>query len=251
MPDAATMPTRTQEAWRYADVGALEQIGAEALDPWKDITLTPGETRTHAMVVGSDTPELHRVRLTLGEGARAEMFTVISGNASCRVEVEVTLARGAHFEFGGATLGGGEATCEFVTRVVHAAPDCTSNQVVRAVHWGRSTGNFLGNIDVARHAQKTDAAQSFKGLVLEKGASVNAVPQLEIFADDVKCAHGATVGQLDEAARYYMAARGIPPEVAKRLLVRAFLADAFAALDDAAEAERLLDAALAALGDAV
>lgn len=251
MPETATLPTRKEEAWRYADVGALAALDPAALGAWKDITLAPGETRSHCMVVGSDSAELHRVRLTLSEGARAEMFTVISGNASCRVEVEVTLARGAHFEFGGVTLGGGDATCEFVTRVVHAEPDGTSNQVVRAVHWGRSTGNFLGNIDVARHAQKTDAAQSFKGLVLEKGASVNAVPQLEIFADDVKCAHGATVGQLDEAARYYMAARGIPPEVAKRLLVRAFLADAFAALDDMSEAERLLEAALAALGDAV
>ncbi len=81
---------------------------------------------------------------------------------------------------------------------------------MRAVHWGKGTGNFLGRIDVVRDAQKTDAAQNFKGLLLEKGASVNAVPQLEIYADDVKCAHGATVGQLDESARYYMASARPP-----------------------------------------
>jgi Fe-S cluster assembly protein SufD len=133
---------------------------------------------------------------------------------------------------------------EFVTRVVHAEPEATSNQTVRSVHWGQGTGNFLGNIEVARHAQKTDAAQSFKGLLLEKGASVNAVPQLEIFADDVKCAHGATVGQLDEQARFYMAARGLSPEVARRLLVQAFIGDAFVALDDESERERLMRAAL-------
>ena len=79
----------------------------------------------------------------------------------------------------------------------------------------------------------------------------NAVPQLEIFADDVKCAHGATVGQLDETARFYMAARGLPPEAAKRLLVRAFIGDALVALEDEGEQERLLEAALDALGDAV
>ena len=161
------------------------------------------------------------------------------------------LARGAHFQFGGVTIGGGEATHEFVTRTIHAEPEATSAQVVRAVHWGTATGNFLGRIDVARDAQKTDAAQDFKALLLERGASANAKPELEIFADDVKCAHGAAIGQMDEAARYYMAARGIPPEAARKLLVRAFVADAFVALEDDSERERLTDAALGALGDAV
>lgn len=251
MPEAAVLPTRREEAWRYADIGALERLGADALGQWKEIALAPGETRSHCMVVGSDGPELHRVRLTLGEGARAEMFTVIAGSESCRVEVEVTLAKGAHFEFGGVTIGGGEAVREFVTQVVHAEPEATSNQTVRSVHWGQGTGNFLGQVKVVRDAQKTDAAQDFKGLLLEKGASANAVPQLEIFADDVKCAHGATVGQLDESARFYMAARGLPPQVAKRLLVQAFIADALMALGDETEQHRLLDAALEALGDAV
>lgn len=249
------LPTRKDEAWRYADIGALARLGAAALEDWKEITLASGEKRTHCMIVGSDAPELHRVRLTLGEGARAEMFTTIVGSDYCRVEVEVTMGKGAHFEFGGVTIGGGAgdlgAVREFVTHVVHAEPEATSNQVVRSVHWGQGTGNFLGSIDVARDAQKTDAAQDFKGLLLEKGASANAVPQLEIFADDVKCAHGATVGQLDEMARYYMAARGIPPLEAKKLLVRAFLADAFVAIEDEAEQERLLEAALDVLGDAV
>lgn len=255
MPEAAVLPSRRDEAWRYADISALERLGVDALGQWKDINLAPGETRSHCMVVGSANPELHRVRLTLGEGARAEMFTVIAGSESCRVEVEVSLAKGAHFEFGGVTIGGGSgefgATREFVTQVVHAEPDATSNQTIRSVHWGQGTGNFLGEIKVLRDAQRTDAAQDFKGLLLEKGASANAVPQLEIFADDVKCAHGATVGQLDESARFYMAARGLPPQVAKRLLVQAFIADALVALDDEAEQQRLLDAALDALGDAV
>lgn len=251
MSVVTVLPTRRDEAWRYADIGALERLGADALGRWKEIALAPGETRSHCMVVGSDGPDLHRIRLTLGEDARAEMFTVIAGSQSCRVEVEVRLARGAHFEFGGVTIGGGEGTREFVSQVVHAAPEATSNQTVRSVHWGQGTGNFLGEIKVARDAQHTDAAQDFKGLLLEKGASANAVPQLEIFADDVKCAHGATVGQLDESARFYMAARGLPPQVAKRLLVQAFIADALVAMGDEAEQQRLLDAALDALGDAV
>ena len=208
-------------------------------------------TRRKCLVLDGSGPELHRVRLIIGEGARAELFAVNAGADYTRLEVEVRLARGAHFEFGGVTIGGGEATREFVTRLDHAEPEATSNQVVRAVHWGQATGNFLGRIDVARDAQKTDAAQDFKGLLLERGASTNAKPELEIYADDVKCAHGAAIGQMDEAARFYMAARGLPPEAARKLLVRAFIADAFVALDDEAEQERMLEAALAALGDAV
>ena len=199
------------------------------------------------MVIGSDQPEVTRMRLTLGEGARAELFVTNKGGDYTRLEVEVTLGKGAPFEFGGVTIGGGDATREFVTTTVHAEPDATSNQTVRSVHWDTATGNFLGEIKVLRHAQKTDAAQDFKGLLLEAGASANAVPQLEIFADDVKCAHGATVGQLDESARYYMAARGLSPELSQRLLVQAFLGDAFVALEDEAEHEKLLDAALEAL----
>ena len=183
----------------------------------------------------------------MGEGARAAFFVTNRGGDYTRVELEVRLARGAHFEFGGVTIGGGTATREFVTQVVHAEPEATSNQTIRAVHWDTGTGNFLGEIKVARHAQKTDAAQDFKGLLLEAGASANAVPQLEIFADDVKCAHGATVGELDEAARFYMMARGVDPATAQRLLVQAFIGDAFVSLEDEAERETLLDAALGAL----
>ena len=247
MPDAAVLPTRRDEAWRYADIAALERIGVGALSEWEEIDVADGETFRSCSVIGSDAPELRRIRLNLGEGARAELFATNAGHDYTRLEVEVTLGKGAHFEFGGVTIGGGDAVREFVTTTIHAQPGATSNQTVRSVHWGTGTGNFLGEIKVARHAQKTDAAQDFKGLLLEAGASANAVPQLEIFADDVKCAHGATVGQLDESARFYMAARGLSPEMAQRLLVQAFIGDAFIELDDEAEHERLLDAALKAL----
>ena len=246
MPEAAELPTRKDEAWRYAAVEALQGV---ALDDWRTIEVAPGESFRDCLVI-ADRPsenegtDLRRLRVSVGEGARCELFAVLAAELYARVEIEVTLSRGAHFEFGGVTVGGRDTVREFVTRVVHAEPDATSNQTVRSVHWGQGTGNFLGNIEVARHAQKTDAAQSFKGLLLEKGASVNAVPQLEIFADDVKCAHGATVGQLDEAARFYMAARGLSPEVARWLLVQAFIGDAFVALDDEDERERLMRVAL-------
>jgi Fe-S cluster assembly protein SufD len=243
----ATLPTRRDEAWRYADMGAVARLGVAALDAWQEIAVPAGTSVTRCLIVGSDAPELHRMRVTLGEGATAAFFVTNAGSDYTRVEIEVRLAKGAHFEFGGVTIGGGSAIREFVTQVVHAEPEATSNQTIRAVHWNTGTGNFLGEIKVARHAQKTDAAQDFKGLLLEAGASANAVPQLEIFADDVKCAHGATVGELDEQARFYMMARGVDPATAQRLLVQAFIGDAFVSLDDEGEREKLLDAALGAL----
>ena len=244
MPEAGALPTRKDEAWRYAAVEALRGVD---LDDWRMVEVAVGATHRESLVFedrGREGTKLHRLRVTLGDGARCELFAVIAAELYARIEIEVTLGRGAHFEFGGVTVGGRDTVREFVMRVVHAEPEATSNQVVRSVHWGQGMGNFLGTIEVARHAQKTDAAQSFKGLLLEKGASVNAVPQLEIFADDVKCAHGATVGQLDEAARFYMAARGLSPEVARRLLVQGFIGDAFVALDDEDARERLMGIAL-------
>ncbi|MWV26401.1 SufD family Fe-S cluster assembly protein [Aurantiacibacter rhizosphaerae] len=238
------LPTIRDESWRYADFDAVAKLGVEALDQWQDVSVADGETHRHCMIVGGDAPEVHRIRLNIGKSARAEFFVVVIGDDYTRVEVETDLGEGAHFEFGGVTIGGGDAVREFVTRTAHDRPDATSNQVVRAVHWNEATGNFLGAINVGREGQRTDAGQDFKALVLEKGATANAKPELEIFADDVKCAHGAAIGQMDEMARYYMASRGIAPDVAQRLLVRAFIADALAALEDEAEAERLLEAAL-------
>jgi Fe-S cluster assembly protein SufD len=251
MSAAVALPTRHDEDWRYADATALQALAPAQLDVWHEATLAPGETRAKTLVLDDAYPGLHRVRLNVGEGARAEIFAIASAGAYTRLEVEVRLERGAHFEFGGVTIGGGAATREFVTRVIHAAPEATSNQMVRAVHWGTATGNFLGRIEIPPHAQKVDAAQNFKAILLEKGASANAKPELEIHADDVKAAHGAAIGALDEKAGFYMAARGIPPEVARKLLVRAFIADAFEALEDTEQHDALLEQALAALDEEV
>ena len=246
MPEAAAFPTRKDEAWRYSDTDALAELDLGTFEDWTDIDVPAGETHREIVTIADtdDTTQLRRFRVTLHEGSTCEIFGVIASAQLGRVEVVVHLEKGAHFEMGGITVGGRDTTREFVTHVVHAEPEATSNQTVRAVHWGQGTGNFLGRIDVVRDAQKTDAAQDFKGLLLEKGASVNAVPQLEIFADDVQCAHGATVGQLDESARFYMAARGLTPELSRRLLVQAFIGDAMVSLGDEDERERLLRIAL-------
>jgi len=254
MSEAAILPTKRDEDWRYADGDYLAAANAVAINHWRTLDVPAGETRREVKVhsSGDTSPGMtDRLRVHVGKGGRFEAFVTIAGGHYQRVEVEVTLEEGAHFEFGGVTLGGGDKVQEFVTRTIHAHPNATSNQVVRAVQWGRSTGNFLGRIEVASDAQKTDAAQNFRAILLEKGASANTKPELEIFADDVLCAHGAAIGQLDEMARYYMASRGIAPQVAKKLLVQAFIGDAFVAVEGDATRDRMLEETLAFLEDTV
>ena len=244
-------PTPRDEAWRYADGDVLKALAPARFENWRDIEVAAGESFCECFILEDEAPELIRLRIKLAEGARAAIFAVNAGGDYARMEIVVRLSTGSHFEFGGVTIGGGDATREFVTRLAHDEPGATSAQVVRAVHWDHATGNFLGRIDVVRGAQRTDAAQDFKAVLLSRGASANAKPELEIFADDVKCAHGAAIGQLDETARFYMAARGIPPESARRLLVQAFIGNAFVALEDDAEREAMLDKALSVLGNAI
>jgi Fe-S cluster assembly protein SufD len=244
----ATLPTRHDEDWRYADADWLAAADPVALGQWREIAVPAGETlrETSSIIEGGVT----RLRIRVGKGGRYEHFALNSAGRYARLELEVTLEEAAHFTFGGVTIGGGDKLQEFVTRVNHAAQS-TSSQVVRAVHWGHSTGNFLGRIEIPQGSQQVDAAQNFKAILLEKGASANAKPELEIHADDVKAAHGAAIGALDEKAGFYMAARGIPPEIARKLLVRAFIADAFEALEDEAQHDELLERALAALDEEV
>ncbi len=249
MAETALLPATRDEDWRYADGGYLAGADAGALMQWRTLDVPAGETVLDCGTMSK--PGTDRLRVLVRKGGRFEAFTLITGSDYSRVELDVTLEEGAHFEFGGVTVGGGSAVQEFVTRVHHAHPNATSSQTVRAVQWGRATGNFLGRIEVARYAQKTDAAQNFKALLLEKGASANTKPELEIFADDVKCAHGAAIGALDDSAAFYMAARGLAPDLARRLLVQAFIGDAFAALAEDTAREELLNSALRELGDAV
>lgn len=106
--------------------------------------------------------------------------------------------------------------------VQHATPNCESHQNYKTILDEKATGVFNGKIYVEKEAQKTNAFQQNNNILLSDKASVNAKPQLEIFADDVKCSHGCTIGQLDEKAMFYMQSRGIPEKEAKALLMYAF-----------------------------
>jgi Fe-S cluster assembly protein SufD len=142
---------------------------------------------------------------------------LIRNNASARMDGE-----GASVTLNGVVLGRGEAHVDNHTAMDHARAHCTSHEKYAHILGGTSTAVFNGKIFVRPDAQKTDAVQSNRTLLLSPDATINTKPQLEILADDVKCTHGATIGQLDPTALFYLQARGIDKEQARALLTYAF-----------------------------
>jgi len=241
------IPTRRDEAWRYSDLDAL--ASAWPLPAAEHVRVAAGEDFTRVIVqdAADGAVAVRELSLVLEKGARATVHVLNTGGKLGRVAIDVTCHGGSHFELGGAIIGGGEQTLELVTTLNHIEPNATSNQVVRSVLGGKATGSYLGKVAVARDAQKTDAAQSVKAMLLTRTATANAKPELEIFADDVKCAHGATVGELDATALFYLESRGIAPAEAKKLLLRAFVGSVFDGIAEEAERARVEAAAMAAL----
>jgi Fe-S cluster assembly protein SufD len=174
-----------------------------------------------------------REEATLGEGASLITTFLGAGAGGSRIDAAITIeGDGAFAEYGGALLTRGTQRHECAVRLRHDAVGGQSHQLWRAVAADRSTVSLAAAVEVARDAQKTDGEQSLRGLLLDRTATVNLKPELEIFADDVKCAHGATVGELDARALFYMQTRGIPTPRAKALLTRAFVADALGRIAD-------------------
>ncbi|HVM21878.1 MAG TPA: SufD family Fe-S cluster assembly protein [Sphingomicrobium sp.] len=218
----APFPSRAQEEWRYADLDALKPVWEQVAEP-VTLTVAAGENLEEMWLPVADDVQLRRVQLALGQQASARIFALNAAPVYGRIELEVSLSAGAEFELFAANIGTGLSTNEIVTRVRHLQPDGRSLQVIRSVLGGKAAGSYLGKVEVARGAQQTDAEQSVKAMLLDRGATANCKPELEIYADDVKCAHGATVGELDPVQLFYAQSRGLPPEEARALLLEGFV----------------------------
>ena len=162
----------------------------------------------------------------LAHSAKLKATTVTVGKAWVRNDARVDLdAEGAHANLDGAYLAFGRCHVDNHTHISHNAPECTSRECYKGVLGDRGHAVFHGRIVVQPNAQKTDSEQSNQNLLLSADAQIDTKPQLEIYADDVKCAHGATVGQMDEAALFYLVSRGVDRETARRMLTQAFAAE--------------------------
>jgi len=224
------LPTRKLEAFRYADIDALASVWNELAKP-EHIEIAAQQKLQQIWLPNGDDVQVRRVEMTLLAGASAAIFALNTAARYGRIELDVTLHEGAAFAFDAANIGGGESTLEIVTVLRHAEPNATSRQTIRSVLGGKAAGSYLGKVAVTRGADGTDSVQSVKAMLLNRGATANAKPELEIYADDVKCAHGATVGELDRDQLFYAAARGLDPASARALLLGGFVGGLWDSID--------------------
>ena len=204
-------------------------------NPVFEIEVAEGATLVHARLQqdGRQGFHLSNVHALVAAGGTYDNFTLNAGARLTRNEIHTTLTGpGAACHMNGAQLLAGTQHADTTTFLDHAAPGCTSRQTYKTVLAGRSRGVFQGRILVRQAAQKTDGYQMNQALLLSPEAEMDSKPQLEIYADDVKCSHGATVGELDHDQLFYLRARGVPEAEARSLLIQAFLAEAVEGVTD-------------------
>jgi len=229
----------------------IERVGDDGLDTRAlEIDLREGASLSLVTIQQDGDVALAHRKVRLGQGATFRQFIIADGAKYARIETEIDVtAPGAKVELNGVYFAAKGKHADLTSQVILQADHAEVRQIVRGVARKGGRGVFQGRFKVERAAQKTDAKMEHNALLLEEGAEIFAKPELEIYADDVQCAHGNTAGQLDEAAVFYLRQRGLPEIEARAMITRAFLVEAVPEwLDEAtrAEAEARIDAWLGA-----
>jgi Fe-S cluster assembly protein SufD len=242
---AAASPVATHSrnlviAGRNSSAGILDTFMGDSgavywSQPVTDICVGPGATLRHYKDQNEGTKAFHtaHAKVRVAENGRYESFLLTTGAALSRNEITVTLdGEGASCRLDSGYLARGRQHVDNTTEIVHAKPHTSSEEVYKGVLDEQARGVFQGRIVVAKDAQKSDGHQLSKTILLSDRAEIDTKPELEIFADDVKCSHGATAGELDEDALFYLRTRGIDQPDARRMLVEAFVGDALAKISE-------------------
>ena len=216
-----------------SQVRVIESHAGDGETPYLSNTVTEVSAGDHALIdhytLVREAAAAFRVgslHAALGRGSNFSSHIITLGGAIVRNEARVVLAgEGGECTLNGLYLANGRQLVDNQTTIDHAQPHCDSHELYKGILDGRSRAVFNGKIIVRLDAQKTNAKQSNKTLLLSEDAQITTKPQLEIFADDVKCTHGATVGQLDQDALFYLRSRGLARDQARQLLTHAFAAD--------------------------
>jgi Fe-S cluster assembly protein SufD len=199
---------------------------------------------------GSEATHIDSLDVRQDQGSRCSQFTIVLGGGLVRTTLESQLNRaGASLDSYSLLVGHGARHADCVNVVTHAAPDTRSRQTARAIASGTSRVVFNSKVVVCPGAIHADSQQSFRGLLLSPNAEIDSRPQLEIHADEVKCAHGATVGRLDPDMLFYMLSRGLDREAAQSLLVFAFLSDVLTGMSVASARTAIENALIVQLPD--
>jgi Fe-S cluster assembly protein SufD len=237
---------RLGEGARLTMIDMATGTGAYLHNPVTEIRVEARASLTHVRLQDESTSAFHMATIYahVAAGAIYDSFTLATGSRLSRTEIHARLTGSdGHLAINAAQVLRGVQHGDFTTVVSHDAPNCASRQTVKNVLADCARGVFQGKIEVARAAQKTDGYQMNQALLLSRQAEIDCKPQLEIYADDVKCSHGATVGELDPDQLFYLVSRGIPQQEARALLIQAFLAEALDFVADPA-ARAMLDGVL-------
>lgn len=220
-------------AGHHSQVQIIERYGSTSDRPYFTNAVTEVVTEADSVVdhyrLQQENLQAFHVGSVHLSAQRASTFSSHSlalGGNLVRNDVFATLAgEGIDCTLNGLYLGGGTALVDNHTTIDHATPHCGSHEVYKGILWGQARAVFNGKIIVRPDAQKTDAKQTNKALLLSDDAQINTKPELEIFANDVKCTHGAAIGQLDDDAIFYLRTRGLKADEARAMLIRAFAGD--------------------------
>ena len=194
--------------------------------PQSSLSVNDADNIPHSVVVERD--------------AKVEIIVVVMPGVSCDIKLDVSLeGEGAEANVYGAYVCGGDEKVKIVVDMHHDVPHCNSRQLFKGIAGGVSKVDFYGKIIVAQDAQRTEAYQENHNILLTDGAKVDTKPQLEIYADDVKCSHGATIGRLNEEEQFYMRSRGISLEDAKVLQMISFVAPVLENIPDETQRDAL------------
>jgi len=233
---------------RSADAG-FSNIGIE-------VVIGGGSRFTHLRMADTapEAIQVEDVAVRVADGGRYVAHLMNGGGKLSRMNLRMTLkGEGASADLSGVSVLGDTTHADVTTEVYHAVGNTRSTQLFKYVAGGKARGVYQGRVTVAKGANGSDSRQTAKGLLLSERAEIDLKPELEIFADDVKCAHGAAVGDLDMDSLFYLRARGVPEVEARAMLVHAFLADALDGIENEtlrAEVTAKVEAALAKAGAA-
>ncbi|MEQ1900670.1 MAG: Fe-S cluster assembly protein SufD [Devosia sp.] len=199
------------------------------------VALAKGAELTHVLLdlSAAGSTSFATAEYQIGADAKLRTVTIHVGSALSRINLFARFTgEGAHADLTGLNLATEGQHSDITLELLHAVPHCSSKPLFKQVARGRSKAVFQGKIVVARHAQKTDAKLMMQGLMLSDEAEILSKPELEIFADDVVCGHGSTVGALDEDSLFYLMSRGVPKAEAEAMLVRGFLKEVLDPIED-------------------
>ena len=231
-----------------AEVTFVERYGGQDRRPYwtnavTEVTVGPHAHVGHVKIQDEPLSAFHLASLFIRQ-ERSSTFTsqaITFGGRIARNDIVAVLdGEGAECTLNGLYIATGESLVDTHTTIDHAKPHCPSHELYKGILAGKSRAVFNGKIIVRQDAQKTDAKQTNKALLLTDDAQINTKPQLEIFADDVKCTHGAAIGQLDDDAMFYLRARGIGVDEARHMLIEAFAGEVLDGIPVESIRERLM-----------